>query len=108
MEEFFQQFFNWDDLRDSLPLIWEGFKINIQIFVIAEILVLIWGLALAMLRRLHSKALRPIKWLTIAYIDLFRGIPAIVLIFIVGFGLPKTGIPVVSSFSIMQLGILAL
>lgn len=108
MSDFFHQFFNWNDLRDSFPLIWEGFRINIQIFVIAEILVLIWGLVLALLRGLPGRAAAPFRWLAIAYIDLFRGIPAIVLIFIVGFGTPKTDIPLVSSFSILQLGILAL
>lgn len=108
MSDFFRQFFNWEDLRDSFPLIWEGFQTNIQIFLVAEVLVLIWGLVLALLRGLPGRAAAPIRWLAIAYIDFFRGIPAIVLIFIVGFGTPKTDLPIVSSFSIMQLGVLAL
>lgn len=108
MSDFFRQFFNWADLRDSFPLIWDGFRTNLTIFLIAEALVLLWGLVLALLRGLPGRGTAPLRWVAIAYIDFFRGIPAIVLIFIVGFGTPKTSIPVVSSFSIFQLGVLAL
>jgi polar amino acid transport system permease protein len=108
VSDFIRQFFNWADLRDSFPFIWDGFKLNLQVFFIAEVLVLAWGLVLALLRGLPGRAAAPLRWLAIAYIDFFRGIPAIVLIFIVGFGTPKTDLPLVSSFSIMQLGILAL
>lgn len=108
MSDFFDQFFNWDDLRGSLPLVWQGFRTNFMIFMIAEALVLIWGMALALLRGVPGRAAAPARWLTVAYIDFFRGIPAIVLIFIVGFGTPKTGLPIVSEFTIFQLGVLAL
>lgn len=108
MSDFLRQFFNWTDLRDSFPLIWEGFRTNLSIFLIAEVLVLIWGLVLALLRGLPGRKLAPIRWLAIAYIDFFRGIPAIVLIFIVGFGTPKTNLPFISDFSIFRLGVLAL
>jgi polar amino acid transport system permease protein len=108
VSDFFRQFFSWSDLRDSFPLIWKGFGINIQIFVIAEVLVLMFGLVLALVRGLPGRAAAPLRWAAIAYTDFFRGVPAIVLIFIVGFGTPKTSVPIVSSFSIMQLGILAL
>ena len=108
MSEFFSQFFDWEDLRDSFPLIWDGFRTNAAIFLIAEALVLVWGLVLALMRTLPGRAGAPLRWLAIAYIDFFRGIPAIVLIFIVGFGLPKTDIPLFSTLSIFQLGVLAL
>ena len=108
MSDLYRQFFNWEDLRDSFPLIWEGFSTNIKIFLIAEFFVLIWGLVLALLRGLPGRKMAPLRWLAVAYIDFFRGIPAIVLIFIVGFGLPKTGLPWVSSFGIFRLGVLAL
>lgn len=108
MSDLYRQFFNWEDLRDSFPLIWEGFSTNIKIFLIAEFFVLIWGLVLALLRGLPGRKMAPLRWLAVAYIDFFRGIPAIVLIFIVGFGMPKTGLPWVSSFGIFRLGVLAL
>jgi polar amino acid transport system permease protein len=108
VSDFFNQFFNWNDLVDSFPLIWEGFRTNLAIFLIAEVLVLIWGLILALVRGLPGRTAAPFRWLAIAYIDFFRGIPAIVLIFIVGFGTPKTNIPLLSSLSIFQLGVLAL
>ena len=108
MSDFFHQFFDWADLRDSFPLIWKGFRVNVELFMVAEAFVLVWALALALARNLPGRAARPLRWAAIIYIDFFRGIPAIVLIFIVGFGVPKTNLPIVSSFSLFQLGALAL
>jgi len=81
--------FNWEHLRDSFPTVLEGFWLNIQIFVVAEVLVLIWGMALALMRSTPGKAAAPLRWFSIAYVDLFRGLPAIVTIYLVGFGLPQ-------------------
>jgi polar amino acid transport system permease protein len=105
---FFRQFFNWEDLRGSFPLLWEGFRTNLSIFLIAEALVLVWGLMLALMRGVPGRPAAPLRWIAIAYVDFFRGIPAIVLIFIVGFGTPKTNIPIFSKLSVFQLGIVAL
>jgi polar amino acid transport system permease protein len=108
VKDFFEQFFDRADFQASFPLIWKGFRYNLQIFLEAEALVLVWGMVLALLRGLPGRAVAPVRWATIAYIDFFRGIPALVLIFIVGFGLPNTGIPFFSSLDILQYGVLAL
>jgi polar amino acid transport system permease protein len=81
--------FNGQHLVDSFPTVIEGFWLNIQIFVVAEILVLPWGLALALMRTTPGRAATPLRWFAIAYVDLFRGLPAIVTIYLVGFGLPQ-------------------
>jgi polar amino acid transport system permease protein len=81
--------FSWRHLSGSFSQVLKGFWLNIQIFVIAEILTLIWGLALALMRSTPGRAATPLRWFAIAYVDLFRGLPAIVTIYLVGFGLPQ-------------------
>lgn len=75
------------------PLVLKAFWNNVFIFVIAEILVLIWGLIVAILRLLPGAAGLPIRALAIIYCDVFRGLPAIVTLYLVGFGLPLSGLP---------------
>jgi polar amino acid transport system permease protein len=108
MSDFFNQFFSWEDLRGSFPAVWKGFVLNVKVFMLAEVLVLVWGLAIALARGARGRAATPLRWAAIAYVDFFRGIPAIVLIYIIGFGMPKTSVPLLSSFDIFQLGVLAL
>jgi polar amino acid transport system permease protein len=81
--------FNWHHLTGSFDQVIKGFWLNIQIFVVAEILTLFWGLALALMRSTPGRAATPLRWFAIAYVDLFRGLPAIVTIYLVGFGLPQ-------------------
>jgi polar amino acid transport system permease protein len=66
---------------------------NIVIFVIAEILVLVWGLVVALARMMPGPAGKPIRALAIIYCDVFRGLPAVVTLYLVGFGLPISGLP---------------
>jgi polar amino acid transport system permease protein len=81
-------FFSWPDFKEAWPKVLEGFRLNIKIFMIAEPLVLIFGLLLAMLRISRNPVLFPLRALSIAYIDLFRGAPALLVIFMLGFGVP--------------------
>ena len=66
---------------------------NIFIFVAAEILVLIWGLIVALARLMPGPAGQPIRALAILYCDIFRGLPAIVTLYLIGFGIPTSGLP---------------
>ena len=75
------------------PLVVKAFWNNVFIFVVAEILVLVWGLIVAILRLLPGPAGMPIRALAIIYCDVFRGLPAIVTLYLVGFGLPLSGLP---------------
>ncbi len=69
------------------------FTVNITLFIVAEILVLIWGLVVALARLLPGPAAQPIRALAILYCDVFRGLPAIVTLYLVGFGIPTSGLP---------------
>lgn len=89
-------FFSWTAFKASFPLVWSGFKLNVAIFLTAEVLVLLWGLAIASVRQLPGRAAAPLRWLTIAYVDVFRGLPALVTIYLVGFGLSLTHLPFIS------------
>ena len=66
---------------------------NIFIFVVAEILVLVWGLIVALARLMPGPAGQPIRALAILYCDVFRGLPAIVTLYLIGFGIPTSGLP---------------
>ena len=70
-----KSFFSWPDFKDAWPMIWDGFKLNVRIFMIAEPIVLAFGLLLAMIRVSRSPALFPIRALAVVYIDFFRGAP---------------------------------
>ena len=69
------------------------FLTNIFIFVVAEILVLVWGLVVALARLMPGKAGQPIRALAILYCDIFRGLPAVVTLYLIGFGIPTSGLP---------------
>jgi polar amino acid transport system permease protein len=75
-----------------LVLVAQAFLKNILIFTIAEILILIWGLVIAIARLIPGEAGKPIRMLATAYTDVFRGLPSIITIYLIGFGLPLTGI----------------
>lgn len=68
-------------------------SINIFIFVVAEILVLVWGLIVALARLMPGPAGQPIRALAILYCDIFRGLPAVVTLYLIGFGIPTSGLP---------------
>ncbi len=103
-----QTFFNWKFLTDSFPTVLKGFWVNVKLFMVAEALVLVWGMAVALVRSLPGRAATPARWLAIAYVDLFRGLPALVTIYLIGFGLPLSGLPIVSKMTLFQLGVVAL
>lgn len=66
---------------------------NIFIFIVAEIFVLVWGLVVALARLMPGPAGQPIRALAILYCDIFRGLPAIVTLYLIGFGIPTSGLP---------------
>ena len=86
-------FFNGKVFADSWPLIVAAFVVNIQIFVIAELLVLPSALVVAVLRSTPGPVFLPIRILATAYVDIFRAVPGILVIFILGFGVPALGLP---------------
>jgi polar amino acid transport system permease protein len=103
-----QTFFSGHALLDSFPTVRTGFWINVQIFTIAEVLVLAWALLLAVFRSLPGRAAAPLRWFAIGYIDLFRGLPAIVTIYMIGYGISLANLPIAKNLHDFQFGILAL
>ncbi|MFO1036525.1 MAG: amino acid ABC transporter permease [Geminicoccaceae bacterium] len=101
-------FFYLPLIQDSFWLILDAFWLNIFIFVVAEILVLVWGLVVAVARLIPGEAGRPIRMIATVYTDVFRGLPAIICIYLVGFGLPLTGLPLLGNWPPEWYAILAL
>ncbi len=90
--EFRAYFFDWGYYRDSFPEIASAFWVNVKLFLIAEAIILPAALLVAVLRSLPGPVFFPLRALAIAYADLFRGIPTILVIFMLGFGMPGLGV----------------
>ena len=82
--------------------------LNIKMFVVAEILILILALILALVRQSSHPALFPIRILGTIYVDFFRGVPLILVIFAIGLGVPALNLPVLSTQSNAVYGVAAL
>ncbi len=81
-------FFDGTEFAASFPQLVQAFWLNVRIFLIAEPLILILGLAVALARGLRSPLLLPLRVIATVYVDVFRGIPTILVIFLLGFGVP--------------------
>ena len=76
-------YFDFNLMGDEFDRVLDGFWITLKLSIISGILALIWGLILSVLRQLPGRALAPIRALAIAYIDVFRGIPLLLVLFLV-------------------------
>jgi polar amino acid transport system permease protein len=83
-----QSFFDPETFDESWPRVLRGFWVNVQLFLLAEVFVLVLGLVVAVLRSLPGPVLAPIRLLATGYVDLFRALPGILVISILGFGVP--------------------
>jgi polar amino acid transport system permease protein len=90
-------FFNGEQFKESFPDIARAFVVNVKIFLIAEIFILVFALFFAVLRSLPGPVFFPLRALAVGYIDLFRGIPTILVIYTLGFGAPALGTSVPKS-----------
>jgi polar amino acid transport system permease protein len=89
-------FFNLRVGWDSLPALLEGLLLNVRVLVVCQVLILIFGLGLAAVRTLRGPVWFPLRALATGYVDLFRGLPLLICLYLVGFGLPGlrlSGIP---------------
>lgn len=88
----------WADVKDSffdlgigldaLPEVLRGLWLNVRVLVVSALLVGIVGSMLAIARTLRSPVLAPVRFLAAAYTDIFRGIPLLIVLYLVGFGIP--------------------
>jgi polar amino acid transport system permease protein len=83
-----ETFFDWSYGSEVLGAISKGLIVNVRLTIIATILIGIFALVLALLRTSRSAALTPFRFLATAYVDIFRGIPLLLVILLIGFGLP--------------------
>jgi polar amino acid transport system permease protein len=82
------QFLDWDLAKDSLPDILAGLWLNIRVLVVCAVLIVIVGLGVATLRTLRGAVWFPVRALAAAFTDFFRGMPLIILLYLIGFGAP--------------------
>jgi polar amino acid transport system permease protein len=82
--------------------------LNIRMFLIAEVLILALALVIALVRQSRHPAMFPVRILSTIYVDLFRGVPLILVIFAIGLGVPALSLPVVSNQSDAVYGVAAL
>jgi polar amino acid transport system permease protein len=88
MSQFFTQYFNFDVMQEHFGEVLVAFLQNLLVFAVAAVVALLWGLVLALLRQLPGKKLAPIRFITIAYIDIFRAVPILILILMISGGVP--------------------
>jgi polar amino acid transport system permease protein len=91
-EAFRDSFLNAEYFWDALPDVIAAFWVNVRLFMIAEVLILVFGLALAVMRSLPGPVFFPVRLLATVYVDLFRALPGVLVIFMLGFGIPGLGI----------------
>jgi polar amino acid transport system permease protein len=108
MGKFLHAYFSPLGLRRAVPQVWDGFQTNIKLMVIAEILVLVLALVVAIVRGLPGRWSLPLRGLAVVYTDFFRGTPLILVAYVIALGLPSLKIALVSSQSLFVYGIAAL
>jgi polar amino acid transport system permease protein len=85
---FFHQYFDFQVMSDNFSFVLKGFKYTVELSVISGVLSLIWGLILALLRQLPGRVFLPVRVATISYIDIFRGVPLLLIIFFISGSIP--------------------
>jgi polar amino acid transport system permease protein len=108
MHAVFHSFFNLQSFVKAMPDVWAGFQIDLHMMVIAEVLVLVLALMLAIVRGLPGPAAKPLRALAIVYTDFFRGTPIIIVAFFIGLGVPGLNLGYVSTRTPVTYGIVAL
>lgn len=87
------QFFNLDAMAAAFPRVLQGFWISVSIWLIALACMAVWALVLAVLRSLRAPWFAPFRLMVVVYIDIFRGIPVLLMVLLFGFGIPALNLP---------------
>lgn len=83
-----QTFFNPARAWSALPAVASGLWLNIRVMLVCGVLIAVLGLLVAVLRTLRGPVFLPVRLIATAYTDLFRGLPLLLVIFLLGFGVP--------------------
>src|SRR5437667_8882110 len=108
LHEVLHAFLNLHTFTLAMPDVWAGFQVNLRMMVVAEVLVLVLALLIAIVRGLPGRGAKPLRGLAIAYTDFFRGTPLTIVAYAFLLGLPGTGYVFLKSASSEALGIAAL
>src|SRR5438034_11811980 len=108
MHRFLEAFFSPHAFRQVFPDVWNGFQTNIRMMVVAELLVLAFALAVAIVRGLPGRGAWPLRALAVVYTDTFRGTPLILVALMIALGLPGLNIRGISDRSNFVYGVAAL
>lgn len=93
---------------EGIPPMWKAFLVNVQAFLIAEALILVLALIIAVIRQMPGPVFFPLRLTAVIYTDFFRGTPLLLVIFIFGIGVPALNLGFVSDQSTLVYGIIAL
>jgi polar amino acid transport system permease protein len=91
-----ETFFSWDAFSASFGDVLRGFWLDVKLFVVVEVAVLALGLGIALCRISSSPALAPLRLVSAVWVDVLRGIPVILVVYLLGFGIPAlelSGLP---------------
>ena len=88
-----QSFFNGEVLLKTFPKLLDAFRINVMIFAWSAPAIALLGLLIALARDAKSPALFPLRIFGAAFTDVFRGVPVILTVYLIGFGIPGLGLP---------------
>ncbi|MCF2971492.1 amino acid ABC transporter permease [Synechococcus sp. Nb3U1] len=88
-----RQFFNGSAMLEAFPAVLRGFWTNLAVWGVVLCCIAVWALVLAVFRSLSGPWFAPLRLFTVVYIDLFRGLPALLLVLLFGFGIPALQIP---------------
>lgn len=85
-------FFSWSVFRHSFGDVLDGFWLDVKMFLVIEVVVLVLGLVIALVRTSQAPALFPLRLLATVWVDVLRGVPTILVVYLVGFGVPALDI----------------
>jgi polar amino acid transport system permease protein len=91
-----ETFFNWDKAKQSFPDVAAGLWLNLRVMLVCAVVVVFLGLTLAIMRTLRGPVFFPLRMFAAAYTDLFRGLPLILVLLLLGFGVPALSLGGVS------------
>ena len=88
-----RQFFSLEAMQASFPRVLQGFWVSMRVWLTALVCIAVWALVLAVIRALRAPIFAALRLMVVVYIDLFRGIPVLLLVLLFGFGIPALNLP---------------
>jgi polar amino acid transport system permease protein len=109
-ERFFSPQHLWQSLvgSEGNPSVLGAFLLNVQIFMVSEVVILILALVIAVVRGIPGPVFFPFRLVAVAYTDLFRGVPLILVLYMIGFGVPGLDLGFISYLPDVTYGVISL